>query len=39
MLIDTLAYQFIDGWGYKDKSYLYHDFLVRDFFYYLGKQT
>jgi hypothetical protein len=35
MLIDTLAYQFIDGWADKDKSYLYHDFLVRDFFYYL----
>jgi Second Messenger Oligonucleotide or Dinucleotide Synthetase domain len=33
MLIDTLAYQFIDGWAYKDKSYLYHDYLVRDFFY------
>jgi hypothetical protein len=35
MLIDTLAYQFIDGWAYKDKSYLYHDWLVRDFFHYL----
>ena len=35
MLIDTLAYQFIDGWKYKDKSYMYHDWLVRDFFYYL----
>ena len=32
MLIDTLAYNFIDGWAHKDKSYLYHDFLVRDFF-------
>jgi hypothetical protein len=31
MLIDTLAYSFIDGWAHKDKSYLYHDFLVRDF--------
>lgn len=35
MLIDTLAYQFIDTWQWKDKSYLYHDYLVRDFFYYL----
>jgi Second Messenger Oligonucleotide or Dinucleotide Synthetase domain len=35
MLIDTLAYQFIGNWEYKLKSYLYHDFLVRDFFYYL----
>jgi hypothetical protein len=32
MLIDTLGYNFIDGWAHKDKSYLYHDFLVRDFF-------
>ena len=31
MLIDTLAYQWIPGWEYKDKSFLYHDFLVRDF--------
>jgi hypothetical protein len=37
MLIDTLAYQFIDSWLYKDKSYLYHDFLVRDFLLYLSK--
>jgi hypothetical protein len=35
MLIDTLAYNFIQNWPHKDKSYLYHDFLVRDFFYYL----
>jgi Second Messenger Oligonucleotide or Dinucleotide Synthetase domain len=35
MLIDTLAYQFIDGWLCKDKSYLYHDYLVRDYFLYL----
>lgn len=35
MLIDTLAYQFIDSWPNKDKSYLYHDWLVRDFFYFV----
>jgi hypothetical protein len=35
MLIDTLAYQFIESWPYKDKSYLYHDWLVRDFFFFL----
>jgi hypothetical protein len=35
MLIDTLAYQFIENWSYRDKSYLYHDFLVRDFFLFL----
>lgn len=37
MLIDTLAYNFIDSWLHKDKSYLYHDFLVRDFFLSLSK--
>ena len=32
MLIDTLAFNFIDDWPHKEKSYLYHDYLVRDFF-------
>ena len=32
MLIDTLAYQFIGMWQYRDKSYLYYDYLTRDFF-------
>jgi hypothetical protein len=36
MLIDTLAYQFIDSWEYKSKSYLYYDFLSRDFFSFLA---
>jgi hypothetical protein len=36
MLIDTLAYNFIDGWSHKDKSYFYHDYLVRDFLDYLS---
>lgn len=35
ILIDTLAYRFIDGWKYKDKSYLYYDYMSRDFFSYL----
>jgi len=37
MLIDTLAYQWIPGWGHKDKSFLYHDFLVRDFMKHLSE--
>ena len=37
MLIDTLAYQFMATWKYKDKSYLYYDYLTRDFFSYLGQ--
>jgi len=32
LLIDTLAYQFIETWAHRDKSYLYYDFLSRDFF-------
>jgi hypothetical protein len=38
LLIDTLAYQFIDGWQYKDKSYLYYDYMCRDFFKWLSEQ-
>lgn len=36
MLIDTLAYQFIETWEHRDKSYMYHDWLVRDFMLYLS---
>jgi hypothetical protein len=36
MLIDTLAYAFIGSWEHRDKSYLYHDFLVRDFMLYIA---
>ena len=35
ILIDTLAYQFIATWPYRDKSYLYYDWMSRDFFAYL----
>lgn len=38
LLIDTLAYQFIDDWQYKDKSYLYYDYLCRDFFRFMADQ-
>lgn len=36
MLIDTLSYQFIGNWPNRDKSYLYHDYLVRDFMLFLA---
>lgn len=39
LLIDTLAYQFIENWHYRDKSYLYYDFLCRDFFEYMAGQS
>lgn len=37
-LIDTLAYQFIGDWGYRDKSFAYHDYMARDFLDYLMNQ-
>lgn len=38
-LIDTLAYNFINQWEYKEKSFLYYDFMTRDFFEYLKNQN
>ena len=38
LLIDTLAYQFIDSWEYKDKSFLYYDWICRDFFRFMANQ-
>ena len=38
LLVDTLAYQFIDGWAHKDKSYLYYDFMCRDLFRFMADQ-
>jgi len=39
LLIDTLAYQFIQDWPHRDKSYLYYDFMSRDFFDYMASQN
>ncbi|MDW3689150.1 nucleotidyltransferase [Cupriavidus sp. CV2] len=39
LLIDTLAYQFIENWQYRDKSYLYYDFMCRDFFLWMAEQN
>jgi hypothetical protein len=38
-LIDTLAYQFIRDYEYRDKSYTYYDFMSRDFFAFLHGQN
>lgn len=35
ILIDTLAYKFIKDWENRDKSFLYYDWMSRDFFKYL----
>jgi Second Messenger Oligonucleotide or Dinucleotide Synthetase domain len=38
LLVDTLAYQFIENYEYRDKSYLYYDFMCRDFFKWMAAQ-
>lgn len=38
LLIDTLAYQFMETWENRKRSYLYYDFMSRDFFEYLKNQ-
>lgn len=38
LLIDTLAYNFMKNWEYKDKSYYYYDYISRDFFEFLAGQ-
>ncbi|MCC6908776.1 MAG: hypothetical protein IT430_12600 [Phycisphaerales bacterium] len=39
LLIDTLAYQFIENYEHRDKSYLYYDFMCRDFFHWMANQS
>jgi hypothetical protein len=39
LLIDTLAYHFIRNWQERDKSYLYYDWMSRDFFTFLSGQN
>jgi hypothetical protein len=39
MLIDTLAYQFIEGYVHRGQSFLYYDLFFRDFFAYLAGQN
>jgi len=38
LLVDTLAYQFIIDWSSRDKSFLYYDWMARDFFKYAMDQ-
>lgn len=38
-LIDTLCYRFMQNWSYSDKSYIYYDWMVRDFFDFLIEQS
>lgn len=36
LLIDTMAHNFLRNWEYKDKSFMWYDWLTRDFFGYLS---
>jgi hypothetical protein len=38
LLIDTLAYQFIETYEHRDKSFVYYDYICRDFFRYMADQ-
>lgn len=38
LLVDTLAYQFIEKWEQRDKSFLFYDFMCRDFFKWMSEQ-
>ncbi|HTK22495.1 MAG TPA: hypothetical protein VL442_23415 [Mucilaginibacter sp.] len=39
LLIDSLAYRFLTNWAHRNMSYLYYDWMSRDFFSYLKNQT
>jgi len=39
LLIDTLAYNFMKDWHYKDQSFAFYDWMTRDFFKYLKNQN
>jgi hypothetical protein len=39
LLIDTLAYDFMGDWEYNDKSYMYFDWMTRDFLRFLYEQN
>ena len=38
LLVDTLAYQFIENYAHRDKSYFYYDWLCRDMFKWMAEQ-
>lgn len=38
ILIDVFAYNFLSSWSEKDKSFLYYDWMSRDFFKYLSER-
>jgi predicted nucleotidyltransferase len=39
ILVDTLAYQFLKSWEHQDKSFVYYDWMTRDFFKFLSERN
>jgi predicted nucleotidyltransferase len=39
LLIDTLAYRFLSQWSYTGQSYMFYDWMTRDFFEFLKNQN
>jgi predicted nucleotidyltransferase len=39
LLIDTLSYNFLKQWEYRNNSYSFYDWMTRDFFEYLKSQN
>lgn len=35
LLVDTFCHRFMESWEHRDKSYLYYDYMTRDFFAFL----
>lgn len=38
LLIDTLVYQFIENYEFRDKSFIYYDYFCRDLFKWMSEQ-
>ena len=38
LLVDTLAYQFINSWKHRGKTFSYYDCMCRDFFLFMAEQ-
>lgn len=38
LLVDTFCYRFLSDWQYKDKGFVYYDWMTKDFFEYLSKE-
>lgn len=38
LLIDTLAHRFLNSWAHNQESFLWYDYMTRDFFKYLSEE-